>query len=73
LGGIILGLGAGLGAALLAEIFSGMVLSLEDLEATVQVPVLAVLPVIDSRSAAAASRDRASRRNERPSGAADIP
>ena len=59
LGGIILGIGAGLGAALLAEIFSGVVLSLEDLEATVQVPVLAVLPVIDSRDAAAASRHRA--------------
>jgi uncharacterized protein involved in exopolysaccharide biosynthesis len=62
-GGIILGILAGLGAALLAEIFSGLVLSLEDLESTVQVPVLAVLPVIDSRDAAA-SRHRASSRTE---------
>ena len=64
LGGIVLGLAAGLGAALLAEIFSGMVLSLEDLEATLQVPVLAVLPVIDSRGAEAASRPTTSRRTE---------
>jgi polysaccharide chain length determinant protein (PEP-CTERM system associated) len=62
--GIILGMGVGFGAALLSEVFSGCVLSLEDLEETVQVPVLAVLPVIDSRDGAAASRYRASRQTE---------
>jgi polysaccharide chain length determinant protein (PEP-CTERM system associated) len=57
-GGIVLGLGLGLGAALLAEILSSYVVSLEDLEATLRVPVLAVLPVVDARETGAAERAR---------------
>lgn len=56
IGGLLLGLALGLGAALLAEVFSGHVLSLEDLEATVPVPVLAVLPVVGVREGNDASR-----------------
>jgi polysaccharide chain length determinant protein (PEP-CTERM system associated) len=46
LGGLILGVALGLGSALLVEIFSSHVLSLEDLESTLPVPVLAVLPLV---------------------------
>jgi len=65
LGGIVLGLGLGLGAALLADVFSAYVLSLEDLEGTLRIPVLAVLPVVntDPREAGVASRHLASRRS----------
>jgi hypothetical protein len=48
------------------------VMSLEDLEATLDRPVLAVLPVVNSRDAAASNRHLASRRTRQdrpPSGA----
>ena len=57
LAGIVLGLCIGIGAAVLAEIFSPYVLSLDDLESTVPLPVLAVLPLVAAAEAAAAARD----------------
>jgi succinoglycan biosynthesis transport protein ExoP len=61
-GGLLVGLLLGVGAALLAEILSPYVLNLEDLEATVPVPVLAVLPVVDRQESDLAVRYLASRR-----------
>jgi succinoglycan biosynthesis transport protein ExoP len=72
IGGIFGGLCLGLGAAVFAEMFSPYVMSLEDLEATLDIPVLAVLPVVNSRDAAASNRHLASRRTRQdrpPSGA----
>ena len=62
IGGLLVGLFLGIGAALLAEILSPYVINLEDLEATVPVPVLAVLPVVDRQESALAVSYLASRR-----------
>jgi uncharacterized protein involved in exopolysaccharide biosynthesis len=62
-GGVILGLSLGLGAAFIAEMVSGRVLSLEDLEGTVQTPVLGVLPIVDTQNEALRRRHRDTRRN----------
>jgi uncharacterized protein involved in exopolysaccharide biosynthesis len=62
LAGVILGLGLGLGASLVVETLNRAVLSLEDLEATIRVPVLAVLPLIEPREAAEAMRALGARR-----------
>jgi protein tyrosine kinase modulator len=63
LAGAILGLGFGLGASLLVETFNPAVLNLEDLEGTVRVQVLAVLPLIDKGEMALAKRSLVARRS----------
>ena len=62
LAGVVVGLGLGLGAALVLETFNRSVLSLDDLEATVRVPVLAVLPYINRQEIALAERSLVARR-----------
>jgi polysaccharide chain length determinant protein (PEP-CTERM system associated) len=65
LAGVVLGLGIGLAAAVLAEHFNPQVLTPEDLEALTTTPVLAVLPVVEPGEAAQASRLFASLRSPR--------
>lgn len=65
--GIVVGLGLGLGAALLAEMFNPSVITLDDLEATVPIPVLAVLPVVEAEEADAARRYFGSKRPQHDS------
>jgi polysaccharide chain length determinant protein (PEP-CTERM system associated) len=62
LAGIVVGLGLGLGAAVLAEVLNPSVITQDDLEATVSIPVLAVLPAIEAEEAEAARRYLASKR-----------
>lgn len=54
--GVVLGFGLGWGAAFLAEQFSARIISVQDLEATVTVPVLAVLPLVEPQEAELAVR-----------------
>jgi uncharacterized protein involved in exopolysaccharide biosynthesis len=61
IGGLLVGLVLGIGAALLAEILSPYIINLEDLEAIVSVPVLAVLPVVDRQESDLAVRYLASK------------
>ncbi|HXY39934.1 MAG TPA: hypothetical protein VEQ10_09700 [Vicinamibacteria bacterium] len=55
-GGVVLGLALGLAAALTAVMLTPNLTGLEDLESVVAAPVLAVLPEVDAKEAAAASR-----------------
>jgi polysaccharide chain length determinant protein (PEP-CTERM system associated) len=63
LAGLVLGLGLGLGAAMLAEHFNTLVVTLADLESTTTTPVLGVLPFVDAGGAS----NRASARPRHPS------
>ena len=65
--GIVVGLGLGLAAALVTEQLSPYVVSADDLESTVPVPVLAILPVMEPQEVAIAIRNLAARRVQHPS------
>jgi polysaccharide chain length determinant protein (PEP-CTERM system associated) len=64
--GIVVGLCLGLGAALLSEVFSPYVISADDLESMVSVPVLAILPVVEPQEVTIADRYHAAKRAAKP-------
>ncbi len=66
LGGFVVGLGAGVASALLKAVMNPYVAGLEDLEAAVPVPVLAVLPLVSSEDDELARRLLAARLSVKP-------
>ena len=66
LGGVVVGLGAGLASAILKTMASPYIVGLEDLEAAVNAPVLAVLPLVSRQEDETARRLLAARLSVHP-------